>query len=107
MHSERDAHCVDVALHIKELAPKALAVLEDVLDNEDASLGLRSKVAQDLLDRAGHGALNKFQTQVSHIHMTRDDIEQIKQTAIAEVRQKMSARVVDTPIEQQAQVGAL
>ena len=85
MQAVADGQTIDIAIEIKNLAPKALRFIEsEVLDNPDASRGLRYKAAVDLLDRAGHVKPTKVMGEILHGHLTREDIEQAKQRAIEE-----------------------
>src|SRR5712691_5759021 len=53
--AELDAETLDIAQRIQDFAPKALQLLEDVIEGryEDASLSLRTKYASAHLGRAG------------------------------------------------------
>ena len=81
LKAARDASSVDVAMQIKEIAPRALEVLEEVIEGDDSSLSLKAKVATDLLDRAGHSAPKKMIGAMMHEHFTKDDIIKIKERA--------------------------
>jgi hypothetical protein len=82
LQAARDASTVDIARIIQEEAPGCIALLKDVrAGREEANIGLRVQVAQDLLDRAGHGAIRKTQAEIVSAHLTREDIEAIKQRA--------------------------
>jgi len=65
---------------VQELAPEALDTLERLMkDDEESPDTLRAKIAMDVLDRAGHGAVKK---QVSlHQNLSKEDINNIKQRA--------------------------
>ena len=78
MHAAADLDAVDVAKRIQEIAPVALDTLEKLLceGNETTQF----KVATDLLDRAGHGAVKSFRMEHT-AHLSRTDIEEIKQRA--------------------------
>ena len=80
MRSACDMSAVDVSVKIKELAGRAIAVMEAGLD-EEQPLALRMKAATDVLDRAGFGAPKIIRSENVHAHLTRDDIEEIKQRA--------------------------
>lgn len=73
----RTADAIEVTNQIQELAPEALDTLESLMGDEKESPGsLRAKIAIDILDRAGHGAVKK-QLNVSH-HLSQEDIDDIK-----------------------------
>jgi len=79
MHAARDLEAVDVSAEIHRLAPKAVAVLETLLDNSLPNIKL--KAATDILDRAGHAAVRTIKTENIHAHFTSNEIEEIKQRA--------------------------
>ena len=89
MSGAADANAVDVATRIKEMAPKALDVLEKILDNKDekASIALQAKIAESVLDRAGHSAIRTIRSENLHAHLDKDDIEAIKQRALEKARE--------------------
>jgi hypothetical protein len=58
MHAVANLDAVDVAKRIQEVAPRALQVMEDLL--EEANDAIKVKIAADLLDRAGHGAVKNI-----------------------------------------------
>ena len=66
-----DKKAMDIAEHIeKVIAPKAVAILEEILDNEskdgeslDAPLRLRADVAKTILSRAGFGETSKHEVK--------------------------------------------
>jgi hypothetical protein len=75
MRGARDAEALDVAIEIKNLAPKALAVLEELMENSPKD-AVRMGCATDILDRAGFGAPKKI--EVATVHLTKDDIEEMR-----------------------------
>src|SRR5208337_4226133 len=58
LERERNQSTCDVTRQIKELAPVALEVLERTMYNTKSDK-IRMDIAGSLLDRAGHGAVNK------------------------------------------------
>ena len=88
MQSARDLDTVDVAKKIQTLQVKAVDYLEDVLEDDTAMTSTRVKVAQDLLDRGGHGAVRR--QEILSAHLTSEDIDRIKQRAM-EVKTQQSA----------------
>jgi FixJ family two-component response regulator len=88
MEGAADANAVDVATRIRELAPEALDVLEEVMRaKETASMALRAKVAESVLDRAGHSAVRTIKSEGIHAHLSLDDLNTIKQRAIEKARE--------------------
>lgn len=79
MQAARDVDAIDVAKRIQEVAPRALEVLEELLEEGNDAIKLRT--ATDLLDRAGHAAIKTVRTQSLSVHLNKDDIEEIKQRA--------------------------
>ncbi len=77
LQGARDMDAVSIAKRIQELAPKAVDVLNDLLDSQVEAIQLRSAV--DVLDRAGHGAVKKELSLTGHL--SKDDIDQIKNRA--------------------------
>ena len=75
----RDIDAIDVAVEIKNLAPRAVRVLDELLDSELP--GIKYKAAADVLDRAGHAAVKTLRTENIHAHFTSDEIADIKKRA--------------------------
>lgn len=94
MQGAADANAVDVSKRIQEMAPEALDVLQEVLRaKEEASMALRAKVAESILDRAGHSAVRTVRTEGIHAHLSSDDLQKIKERAIEKA--KAAGLVVD------------
>jgi len=75
----RDIDAIDVSKEIQDLAPKAVRVLEDMMDSDLPNLKL--KAATDILDRAGHAAVRTLRTENIHAHFSSDEIADIKKRA--------------------------
>jgi hypothetical protein len=84
MRSAANVSAIDVAGHIRELAGKAVAVMEECLEG-DHPMSTKFRAAADVLDRAGFGAPKIIRSENIHAHLTADDIEQIKQRAKSEM----------------------
>lgn len=86
MRAARDVKTIDISRDILETAPRALKLLKNIIENEDegrqATIGLRSKVAESILDRAGFGAVKKSQNENVVTFYNADEIERIKQRAL-------------------------
>jgi transcriptional regulator with XRE-family HTH domain len=86
MRASRDVQTIDISRDILEVAPRALKLLKNIVENEgegrQATIGLRSKVAESLLDRAGFGAVKKLQSENVHTFYDANEIERIKQRAM-------------------------
>lgn len=76
---EADKNVVDVKEAVKLLAPKALRVVEQILDDENVPANVKLAAAKDTLDRGGHAAPQ--QVQHLHGHFTADDILEMKNRA--------------------------
>lgn len=77
MTAAADANTVDIAQRIREIAPRALEVMTDLMDDTNTAAAVRIRTAMDLLDRAGHGAVKKIQTD-STTHITVEQLENLK-----------------------------
>jgi hypothetical protein len=110
LRGNRDEAAVDVGKALKEDAPKSLALLQRVRDDENVDLKLRSLVARDMLDRAGHGKIQKIEGRHLHGHVvqTEDHLNQIKERA-REARKNMqeaeTMEVTDAEILEEAAAG--
>lgn len=83
MRAQRDAATVSAAQAIKDLAPKAIAIVDKILQSElgTVSPAVQLSAAKDILDRNGHKPPEKVQHM--HAHLTGEEIEAIKQRALA------------------------
>ena len=79
MQADRNLEAIDVAQEIKNLAPKAVQVLEEMMNGDLPNLKL--KAATDILDRAGHAAVKTLRTENLHAHFTSEEIQDIKRRA--------------------------
>lgn len=75
----RDIDAIDISKEIQALAPKAVRVLEDMMDSELPNLALSA--AKDVLDRAGHAAVKTIRSENIHAHFSSDEIADIKKRA--------------------------
>lgn len=82
LHGARDSEVMDVAKQIRELAPKAVEVIEGVLDDEEEGTGMRLKASLAVLDRAGHGVPKNVNVRGVHAIVSKDDLALIKQRAV-------------------------
>ena len=79
MQAARDLGTVDVAKRIAAIQVKAVTVLEEILDDDEERSTTRAQVAQDMLDRGGHGAIKR--QEVLSAYLTSDDILKIRERA--------------------------
>ena len=76
-----DADTVDLMVKIRALAPIAMAVQEEIMLDEATSKGLKNKVADKVLDRAGYTPISKNLNLNLNAGLTGEDIEAIKKRA--------------------------
>lgn len=82
LRQQLDEEAIDIGARIQEFAPTALAVLEDVIAGRtEATIAIRAKYASAHLGRAGYGEVKKVAS--INTHLSRDDIEAIKQRSVA------------------------
>ena len=102
LQARADDSTVDITTRIKSLAPRALDVLEGMingrLDGESVPARLRAFHAEKLLDRAGHAPPKEVRSLSLHGHYTSEDIERIKERALSAARG--SKMIVDDEIEE-------
>jgi len=75
----RDAEAVDVSIMIKKLAPIALSIQQELMLSPDEKSELKSRIADSILDRAGHVPISKG-VQLT-VGLTSKDIAEIKARA--------------------------
>lgn len=76
-----DQEAIDIGARITEFAPTALKLLEEVISGTiEAPIAIRAKYASVHLGRAGFGEVHKVAS--INTHLSRDDIEAIKQRAL-------------------------
>lgn len=82
MRGARDAETLDVAIRIRENAPEALALLEDIIEDhgETHGIALAARTAESMLDRGGYAAPKKLEGVIAHF--TKDEIEELKRQAV-------------------------
>ena len=81
LQGAQDATVIDVTERIRNLAPKAVEVLESIMNDEDASANIRSKNALAILDRAGHAPPKNVNIKGVVATVSADDLVKIKQRA--------------------------
>lgn len=90
MKGARDANTIDLSKRIRENAPKALELLENIVEGEvkgpdgevlRPTLGMRAKEANAMLDRGGYAAVRTFRGEHLVAHFTGEEIEEIKERA--------------------------
>jgi len=83
MRGARDADTIDLAKRIRDDAPEALKLLEDIISGEvDATIGLRAREANNMLNRAGYAPVQNIKGAFVHEHYSAEEIDAIKKHAI-------------------------
>ena len=77
-----DMKAINIAAEVQRLAPQAVAVLEEILHDEDAPITLRARVAMDNLSRNGVSPIIRANIDLNH-HLNSEEIEQLKRNAYA------------------------
>ena len=93
MRAARDADSIDIATEIRDKAPKALRLLESIIDDsgEKHPMTLVAKTAENWVNRAGYVAPKSIVLEGLVAHFTVDEIEKIKRDSI---RDGMASGVV-------------
>lgn len=87
MKGARDAEVVDLGKEIRMKAPKALKLLEDIVNGEEVNgqlpgINLRARTAENWMDRAGYPAQKAGSGVHLHAHFTVNEIDEIKKRAL-------------------------
>lgn len=91
LQGRRDSSAVDIRKRIQAMAPIALDKMQQMLEDEDGSESVRSKIAQDILDRAGFDPVHKTLDVGKY---TEERIQELKQRA------RDNGLIVDEDIEE-------
>ena len=95
MTAVADMNNMEIAQRIRETAPKALAMIQEILESDTTSYGLKFKAAVDILDRAGHAPVKKLDVRKSATELSEDELEALKIQAIN--RAKQAGICIDVP----------
>lgn len=78
MRDARDADSLDVGQRLAELAPKAVEIYEEILE-EESDQRLRKATADTILkDILGHEAPKRVEGKFAYAHLTKEDLDDIK-----------------------------
>lgn len=105
MHAAKDDKVIEMAKYIKEKAPIALKLLDDVIEGRDIggvtpTLKMRVDEANNWIDRAGYKAPQRVEGLMLHGHYTADEIEELKKDAVSRTKAKViEATVEDAEVE--------
>jgi len=94
----RDDSAVDVGKRIQQIADVAVEVVASAIEDEEAGLNLRVASAFKILDRAGHGPIQKIRGHMSHALFGKEELEEIKRNALMAARE--NGTVVDIEAEE-------
>jgi hypothetical protein len=87
MEGARDADIIDLSKEIRIKAPKALKLLEQIIDEEPGTIGelaspaLKAQTAEKWLNRAGYPEQKQGNNMHLHAYYTAQDLEEIKKRA--------------------------
>lgn len=90
-----DEAAMEAAKRVRALAPAALSVIEEILDDPSVPSAVRLRAAQDALDRAGFAAVKKMDVHTTSLSLTADDLATIKAQAMSRAAQNGMSE--DTP----------
>lgn len=82
-----DADAIQVAKRIRELAPRAVALMNEIMEDDSVSSAVRLRAAQDMLDRAGFAPTKQVAVNSTQVHISGQDLELLKETALSRARQ--------------------
>lgn len=104
LQARANEETVDISARIKAMAPKALDVLESLIngkvDGETIPAKTRAFHAEKLLDRAGHAPPKEVRSLNLHGHYTSEDIKRIKERALSAAKNSNVLAIEDDPIEE-------
>ena len=83
LRNARDRSAVDVAVSIREAAPRALKLILDSIEDEGINIRERLRQANSVLDRAGYAPVKQVATHNTHMTLTAEDIDSLKARAVA------------------------
>ncbi len=84
--NRRDDAVVDVATTLAKMCPKAVELMGEVMEGkfDGASLPLRIRVCESILDRAGYGRVTKSENRNLNASLTAEDILMLQERAANE-----------------------
>ena len=98
LHDKAEDNLSDMQNRFSDHAPLALAVIEEIVADEDNDISpsVRLNAAKDLLDRAGHAPIKQVEEKIQHHMFNQDDIESMKKRAhMIDIKQETEAEEVD------------
>lgn len=76
LEDKADEEVVDVRKKISELSIKAVEKMDGLIDSYDDKVSLNA--SKDILDRAGYKPVEKSENLSATVHLTKDEIEELK-----------------------------
>lgn len=89
-----DVKAADVAKRLEDMANKSCDVLDNILEDDNAPVAIRAKVALDVLSRTGYPPHTKVTGSIDHRHLTATEIDMIKCMA-KDTKQITSTEIVE------------
>ncbi len=100
LRAEADFNAVETAKEIRALAPRAIKLISDVLEDESVSAAVRLRAAQDALDRAGFAPVKTTNVNQVSVSLSSSDLDTLKEQALA--RAQANGLVLDvTPFSEE------
>lgn len=96
LHEKRDSDTASISAQIRDIAPKAVAILEEALDDPTSPWNARITAAKDILDRAGHAPVHRSESVTATL--TVDEIMALKERA------KANGLIASEPIQDAEEV---
>lgn len=81
LHAMRDQAFIDNTRELEQLIPQAIDSYREVLEKKAGNDALRVKVAGEVLDRSGISEVRRSVVQRANIHLSMDDIAEIRRRA--------------------------
>ncbi len=96
----KDEHTMDYKAHIESCIPKALDVLEDIIDNnlDGVSPSLRLKASEDILNMANIGPAKSSSVTNNTVIFNDEKIAEIKKRAL-QSGEAVQTRIIDVEVE--------
>jgi predicted transcriptional regulator len=104
MQAVRNLGAIDIAKQIAALAPRAVEVLDKLLDDPLPNVAL--KAAESILDRAGYAAVQRIKTDITVSHFTSAEISDIKSRA-RDIGLLLEAEYSEVPQQRQIAQGGV
>lgn len=95
MTAELDHTAMEAARRIRQLAPQAVQMVEEIMNSDEAPMAIRLSAAKDLLDRAGLAAPKKVDVNSTSVSLSASDLENLKAAALQ--RAAANGLLIDVP----------